>query len=1062
MIHVHRSNRLERLADALAETLAAPTDDPLAPDVVVVHSTGMERWVAMQLAQRHGVCANVAFQFPMDLVEGALAATLGDAPSGWAQERLSWHVAAALPALLDEPAFAPLRAHVSASDHAPDAVVALSSRIAALFERYALERPDLARAWTAEPGDDWQSRLWHAVSASAGPHLPTLADRLAEAMRLRPLPPEIPPRIALFSVGTLPPLVVDVISTISTAREVHLFVLAASDAAWERHRPLASPPIRTAPRPPADPSLPALWVALGRPSRDLQLVVGSADPIPLEAAPRWEDPGSDSMLHVLQSDLLRGRRRSHEAVPVAPEDRSVEVHACHGLFRQVEVLRDVLVRLLDADPTLEPRHVVVMTPDVDRYGPIVEAVFGDGAPDAHRAAEHPSGMPRLPYAVGDKGAAAENPVAAALLAILEVAREGRFEAPAVLDLFSHPPIRQRFAVDPARLPDLHRWARDAGIRWGRDAQHRAEWRQPERPRFTWRFGLDRLLVGQAVLDDDSIPRDKGGPLVPVPLVEGRDARAALGGLADLADALFELSREVAAPRAMSGWAELVLRALERFVAVPDRQAGLVRVVRETVERLRENAAAAGHGAPLGLSAVQELLLGRFSVREPGRAFLGGAVTICELVPMRSIPFRVVCLVGMDEGAFPRDVLPASFDLVAAAPRVGDRTAREDDRGLLLETLLAARERLVVTYSAWDLQDGAERPPCVPVAELLDVVEDTFGEGVRRRVVEEHPLQAFGPAAFDAAAPRSPDRRRLDAARAFLRGRVAALPTPRPTDARLDADAPGPVSLADLRKAVRGPCDVFGRRMGLSFWEEKDVPLDREPLLSDGLVAWQIRDDLVRLLLSPRPPDAKALKTRAANDSRVPLGAAGTKAFEEAQKQALALAEEVRRRRNGAPAQHADVDLLVGDRPVHGRVHDVGPDGIVRWSAGKVKAKSLIELWIDLLALAADGRATQAVLVPYREPVVTLRAPPDPFARLAELVSFRDEALTRPLPFLPDHARGWAQGLHSGEDPFVARMRADQGWDPAGVTRLAFPVLPKTDEPERLARLVWMPVIGAER
>lgn len=1110
-MELYRSNRIEKLADALAELLREPVGDPTTSEWVVVHSLGMARWLSMHLAQRLGVCANVEFPFPARLVHNALGAVLGSevAPTlAWRPERLQWAILDALPSLVGDEAFAPLASWL---DHARQsrtgnvvgrAELELARRIADVFDRYLTYRPDLVRAWEAGPGaggeeelGGWQGPLWRALKHSVD--APHLADSAAELVRLlaqgRALEAEhLPPRIAVFGVSALPPFYVELLGALSQVREVHLFVLCPSAAFWGlvQSRRDRARLLRHAERDVLDASElhmeeghPVL-ASFGRLGRDFQVVLEGSqaqtpyteangdelfeDPWPSNAPtppPRGVIEGAQvdlfdqhhalfatqparepTLLEVLQSDILHLRHRGltggdERVAPgrwaVSPDDRSIQFHACHGPMRQVEVLRDRLLALFDEDPGLEPRHVVVMTPDIEAYAPLVEAVFG---------AEDIEDSTSIPWRLADRSLRHNNPIAEALLQILQLVT-GRVTATEILDLLVLEPVRDRFGLTAEDLPQLQTWVREAGIRWGIDAAHREEHGQPAFEQNTWRFGFDRLLLGTALPGDDRL---LFGGVLPWDEVEGL-AGDLLGRFIDGCETLFGWLRALKGPRSIARWRVDLLAALDALSRNPDDDDWLRQQVREVLDTLAAEAEASGLQLDVALPALRAELEQRFASSAGPSGFLSGSVTFCAMVPMRSVPFRVVCLLGMDDGAFPRGGPRPAFDLTARSPRVGDRDARDEDRYLLLEALLAAREHVLVLYTGRGQRSNEHLPPAVPIGELLDELEEAFELPPGYALVQEHPLQPFSPLNFVSTEvdgrtvpPLSFDRRYLAGARLLRTSKQDA--TPFFEGALTESDAERVVTIDQLARFFRNPTAyLLQDRLGVSL-TERDEPLeDREPVELDALQRWKVgNDDLDRQLEGVAVEDAWAA-ARAAG--RLPLGTPGRCLFDDVARVVDPLREAVAELQIGEQ-RSVGVDLRVphagGETRLLGRVRGVWSPGLVVHQYSRVSAHHQLGLWLRHVVLhLADPEqyARQAHLVgrgysgvervsigriedfisfeanPFASPEDASEAPAGAggaLGHLARLIELFWYGQTRPLPFFPETSR------------VLARYRLQQG------------------------------------
>jgi exodeoxyribonuclease V gamma subunit len=1038
---VHRSRRAEDLVASLARLLAVSTAGPLAQDAVVVHSRGLERWLGMQIAQRNGICANTLFLRPEELLGQTLDALLGpDADaSAWTADRIAWAVLAALPDLAAHPALEPLRAFLLADDAAPGAEPDLGSRramglareVGGLFERYATYRPELVDSWLQGDGAGWEPPLWRAVASRLPGHdLGRLHRRLAEAIKDGADSPSLPARVAIFSVVTLPPVTVRLLADLARIRPVHVFVLNPSDAAWTDH-----------------PAQHPLLSSMGTLSRSFAETLLDTEPVVEDIAPPPQLP--DSLLHALQRDL-RANTLPAALPAIDDDDVSIQLHACHTPLRQVQVLRHVLLDLFERHPDLEPRDVLVMAPDIAPWAPLVQAVFGDGEPDWRRRDEHPGGLPRLPFAIADRGLSSTNPYADALLRALRLAGT-RLKTSQVLELLDIGPVRRAFGVAPEDLPILRTLVVGAGARWAADSEHRASFGQPATERYTWRQALDRLLLGQAMSDQGELLFD----VLPHGDVEGREARTLLGGLVDLVEVLLVAATDFERPRSITGWSQTLITLFDRLTT-PGPEDWQAAQVRDGIAAIAEDAAAAGWGGEVDRGAIESLLDGRFTVSEPGSGYLSGGITFCRLTPMRSIPFRVVALLGMDDGAFPRRAVRLAVDRLEIEPRLGDRSPREDDRALFLESLLSARDALVISWTGSSPFSDRTLAPATPVAELLDVLDRTGrrldGRSLADTVLTRHPLHAFSPLNVVATGPFSFDRRDAEHAAAWRHGRLRPEVVPDLVEqalAPIDLSArPATPAAAELRSVEIGalswffgdPIDAFFRtRLGL--WPEDDLVgvIDREPSrLENGLPAWAVTDTLVRAALAGESIELHGpVWDKLVAGPLLPLGMPGEQDFLTAAAVAAGIAERITHARAGSDQPAETVTVSARDLSVSGHVDGLrDPQLRVVWRAGKPRERYVLDLWLHHLLLSAAGWAGESRMVAKGHDVLFQVVPPSQaLAILEDLVLLYEVGQAVPLLFFPEPSREWAEALAAGEsDPNLRR------WPPRSYDCPRLPVL----------------------
>ncbi len=1033
---LHRAERADVLSDALAEVLAVPPDDPFVPEVVAVHSRGVERWLAHQLSARlgagpgrtDGVCANLRFPFPGRLVQDALATATGiDAEADpWRPERSAWPLLEVVDAHLGEPWLHVLAGHLGGATGTDEVAPAERDRrfaavrhLADLFDRYAVHRPDMVLAWAA--GDDldgagapladdvrWQAELWRRLRARVDRPSPAEralvgCERLARDRTIV----DLPDRFFLFGLTRLPASYLDVLRALATERNVHLMALHPSPVAWglEGQGTLHHPLLR----------------AWGRDSQEMGTVIGRRlaetpgardEHHPLPAIPASEP----TLLHRLQDAIRADASLPDPAARAAldPADRSVQVHACHGRARQAEVVRDAITHLLADDPTLEPRDVVVMCPDIDELAPLLRAAFDDD-----------EGDPRtIPYRLADRSLRQTNPVLGAIAELVALV-DSRLTATQVLGFAALPPVRRRFGFADRDLETLAAWIESTGTRWGLDADHRRPYDLAAVDTGTWDAGLQRLLLGVAMSEDELRLVDG---VLPLDDVDSGEVDLA-GRFAELVGRLGQAVRSLIEPRPLADWMTAIDAAADLLVATRFedgwQRTQLDRILTEVQDE------AAGAGPELRLAEVRDLLADRLRGQPSRAAFRTGDLTMCTLVPMRSVPHRVICLVGLDDGAFPRGGAPDGDDLLLASRRPGDHDRRAEDRQLLLDAVLAARDALVVTYDGHDPRTNEPLPPAVPVHELLDVIDATVvtadGRPARAAITQHHPLQpsdrrCFVPGALRTGGPWGFEPR-------LLAGAVSAAGRREPVPPFLPPGGLPPVhdaviAVDDLVAVVLHPTRAFLRqRLGLSLQRYDDRPADALAIDLDALERWEVGERILQALLDGADVDAVCAAELARG--QLPPGDIGRRALATVRTTAEAIAIAASATTEGR-RRSLEVDVTLDDgRQVVGTVTDVVGATIRPATFSKLGPKPKLRAWVRHLAATAShpGVALTSITIgSNRGAAARFGLPPldvgTARAHLADLVALRDEALCRPLPL-------YCATSHS----FVAAGRSDDG-DPA--------------------------------
>jgi exodeoxyribonuclease V gamma subunit len=1091
-LHLHRADGTDVLAGALARVLAEPLADPFAQEVVVVPAKGVERWLAQRLSHslgagtsgQDGVCAGVRFLSPRSLV-ALLTGTERTDP--WDPDRLVWPLLEVIDESLDEDWCATLARHLGRGETGVEAELregrrySVARRLAGLFAGYAVQRPALITAWREGRDEDgvghpldedlvWQPELWRRVIARVGApppderHQATLAKLEAGGDDL-----DLPGRLSLFGHTRLPATEIALLRALGEHRDVHLWLPQVSaPLAEDLVEVVRGGPVPRTSDLSAELVQHPLLASLGRDSRELQRSLAGAGV--LDAVPS-SGPERATLLGWLQHDLranaLPAAALREQRVPLV-SDRSVQVHACHGPARQVEVLREVLVGLLEDDDTLEPRDILVMCPDVETFAPLIEAGFGlgDVAEGSHPA--H-----RLRVRLADRGLQSTNAllsVAGHLVALVG----GRARASEVLDLLAGDVVRRRFGFDDKDLAQVTRWVADSGVRWGLDAPHRASFGLEGVAQNTWRSGLDRILLGVAMDEHHDL---LGGTL---PLDDvGSGAIDLVGRLAEALDRIEAVVGSLEQARTATDWVSTLRDGVHAITSLDRDDAW--QAVQFDRELAGIEAAADGGEVGLRLADVRSLLDHRLAGRPTRANFRTGTLTVCTMVPMRSVPHRVVCLLGLDDGVFPRSLTADGDDVLARDPVTGERDPRSEDRQLLLDALLAATETLVITYSGASEHTGQERPPAVPVGEVLDALDRTAAGPVRARVQVVHPLQPFDarnliPGELGTAEPFSFDTAAKQGALAARHPQPlpAFLPAPVPAE-----EGPGDVSLSDLESFFRNPARALLRRLEVATEYDADEIRDAIPIDLDSLEKWSVGDRVITAMLAGA--DSQRFVDGELNRGSLPPGELAHQALrtiiEDAGKAFTASA----RLRTGEP-ETVDVVLDLGDgRRLVGAVSGLYGDALVRITYSSLRAKPALALWLDLLVLQA-GTDTSLTGYAFGKGSGRQRgeAQVGPVSRefaldhLRRLVAIRDRGLTELAPLPLATGRAWAVGL--GQSVRKAEWMAGDQW----VAKDTSPVPGDNEDPAfvrllgqkaplstlvglgSLAQQVWTPLLAHER
>ncbi|MEU4311930.1 exodeoxyribonuclease V subunit gamma [Nocardia sp. NPDC024068] len=1145
-LRIHRAERADVLAAALAELLADPLPDPFATEVVAVPAKGVERWLTQRLsgvlgvtgAMNDGIAANIRFPAPAALVDEILTHTVGFEPhtDPWAPDRVVWTLLRVIDESVGEPWCAVLAHHLgtaapegapesgaarteyddaaadgdgnagSGAEHRRGRRYATAARLAALFDGYAAQRPTLITEWAAGADTDgtgqplpadlcWQPALWRRLRAVVG--APGPAERLEPAcarLRADPAVAPLPDRLSLFGATRLPAAQLAVLAALAEHRDLHLWLAHPSPVMWDglaRGRGdtgdlgtavgLSVPERARAHDDSATLVRHPLLAGLSRDIRELQWRLP-----PALSDTHHEDPREDaspSLLRVLQA-YIRDDRPPREGEDHVG-DGSVQVHACHGPVRQVEVLRECLLGLFAADPTLEPRDVLIMCPEVEAFAPLMRAAFGSPGPGTAEMRDdsaHPGH--RLRVRLADRGRAVTNPLLGVVATLLELAL-GRVTVTEVLDLAAAEPVRRACGFDDDDIERMREWAVEAGARWGIGRRQRRAFGLGDFEQNTLNAAIDRILLG--VTADES-SQDWLDRVLPLDDVDSNDIDLA-GRFAEYIDRLASILRDLRGPAPAAQWSAVLGRALDLLTDVPESQAW----IRTEARRELATATAYAGDVPLRHHDVTVLLQERLAATPTRANFRTGELTVCTMTPMRSVPHRVVVLLGVDDEVFPR-AGGADGDEVPARDRLpGERDPRSEDRQLLLDAIMAARDTLVVVHTGADPVTGAYRPPAVPIAELLDTLRAHLGAAGMSGVLTRHPLQPHDRRNFIGVRPFSFDPVTFAAAQAVTASPVApsglltrTLPAAETTE----------IGLAELVAFLEHPVRGFlWQRLGLRVPDQEEDLADRLPIEFGGLDRWALGERMLSARLAGADPaDLRAAEWRRGT---LPPAELGRAVLDEVERTVETLF------RAAAPDyEHAprDIDIAVdlgGGRRLTGTVAEVRGELLVRTTFSRVAPKHRLSAWVSLLALAAgaEGAWRAAVTGRGRFPTPAWRAEltapgtTDALSILRTLVALRDAGLAEPLPISTASTAAYAEARYRRLPPEEALVAADREfgggdkrrdfaehtdrnlryvWGPAPELRDLTDAAAPAGEPVEttrfgsIARRLWVPLLRAER
>ncbi|HDM8067879.1 exodeoxyribonuclease V subunit gamma [Vibrio harveyi] len=1102
MFTVYHSNQVDVLKSLLVELIRInPLENPFEKEQILVQSPGMSQWLKMELAKEFGVAANLEFPLPATFIWEMFTQVLADVPkrSAFNKEAMTWKLMHLLPGLLNEASFEPLARYLQ-DDSDNSKLYQLAEKIADIFDGYLVYRPEWIASWEAgqtvpelEDEHPWQPILWqalydHTVTLGQSPyHRANLYEHFIDTLEnFNGNFDHLPKRLFVFGISSLPPRYMDALKAIGEHIDVHLMFtnpcryywgevrdrkflarLAAkhrqhvvwqeghSEVQGETEQLKGSLEENVVDELHTDVVGNSLLASMGKLGRDNMYLLSRLESHEIEA---FVDVERDTLLHQLQADILNLEEHQDEQIDssqhkqvVSLGDKSLSLHSCHSPMREVEVLHDQLLAMFDADPTLKPRDIIVMVADINAYSPAIQAVFGN-AP----------GERFIPYSISDRTADQESPILAAFMLLVNLPNT-RCLASELLELLETPAILKRFDLSEDDFLQAKQWVEESGIRWGLDSHTGSEFELPETRQNTWQFGIQRMLLGYAMPESAGLFEAQEGSLSPYNEVQGMGAELA-GKLAHFIQQISQYRRKLSHVQSIDAWRETLVAMLDDFFSVELEGEMALKSIRDTLSQLKEQLTDAAFDDALSPSIVSQYLQNKLSGTRVSQRFLAGQVNFCTLMPMRSIPFRTVCLLGMNDGVYPRSMPPEGFDLMTGRTKPGDRSRRDDDRYLFLEAVLSAQQSLYISYVGRSIQDNTERVPSVLVSELMEYCHQNYcldgdqdqpvddsGDKLLNELVNVHAMVPFSPSAFQGS-HSSYAKEWIPAAltqsnqsQGHARGEFnRAL-----DDYLLGATFPIELDLVELQRFWRLPVQYFfNRRLKVMFEPPLPVMEDDEPFVLGGLESYQMRDELLETLLETAitQPSAKAdvlkhFMSEQRAQGKLPVGAFGDIEFETNRVQAEELVDKLAFL-SGAPQDDLEIDLtfdVLGEGKnirLTGWLTQCYQSGLIRYRSGKIRAQDYLAAWIDHLAMSAFGQARKTHVIGYdrKEGAVHLVYPAMADAEqakqfLAELVRLFFEGMTKPLPYFPKTAlacveAGFSRGHWADDEEKSLKKMAD--------------------------------------
>jgi exodeoxyribonuclease V gamma subunit len=1004
-MNIFTSNRLENLLDSLAQDIDGKKQTPKSifsqpAKVVIIQSQGMSKWLNQNLAEKLDISAHIDFPFLKSFILNVLKNYGYNSHDNiWDRETLCWRIFKLLPKF--EEKFEVLNSYIAGEEQRRHQ---LAEQLATLFDNYMIYRSDWIQAWSKgrrasiKPGlamqldnshEEWQSELWQELTAKVRQE--TFLNCLLRFIRKRNFTREqlqLPETISIFGITNIPPIFISFFESLTSVCEVNLYYLNPCEAFWG-DMPLFQKAILTRDEPDEVPELPEAhallksWGLLGRDFFNLLL-----ERTEFHDNPNFTAHAGDSALELIQNGILE---MSDFFESPLPHDKSICINACHNARRELDVLHDYLLDILKNNPEVQPRDIIVMAPKIQEYAPYIKSIFSEENP--------------LPFSISDQELSA-SPFINTYGKILQLAQT-RLSSNDILDIIEHPDILSRFKLSTDDVPLIRDWLRDASIRWGKDAAHRADLDLPAFEQNSWKFGFDRLLAGYAFADECLYEDSLAVPIQENGLLLGRFKAAV--------DKLLDIYEELQKPHQPTQWCQLLFSILDDCFTTDSENSNECAFISQAITQLESHWALAEIDEPLSPAIAIQAFESLISEPSSSYGFLDNGITFCSLLPMRSIPAKVVCMLGIDDGVYPRTDRQSGFDIMSSHWRQGDRTMRLDDRYLFLESLLSARNFFYVSYTGLDENENTSIPPSVVLTEFIEFIQRAQADFK----VTEHPLHPFSDLYFDGHLPSysllnftAAEKRRQDSAES----RLFCPESLTFSDSFYNTEGFAEIQLSQLIHFFKQPAAHFlQHQLGTSLWQNtlEELPDTEEFDAPGGLEKYTLRQRVLKSLLqqgslNDHDNKLKILQTLKKSElarGELPYGQQGEDTLDQTIAEVDDFAQRLFSHQQDQQESQLDINLKFDDLKVNlsGKVNRIFGDNYLPYHLGGNSFKHEFTNTINYLALCQEHHLSMFYQVLSKNEAMNPTALSQERAQqhLKDLVKLYLTGLKKPLPFLPD-------------------------------------------------------------
>ena len=698
--------------------------DLFEPQYLIVPTAGVKAWLAPQIAARlgategvnDGVLMNVHIGYA-GMLNSILRGGINDEQDSWSIENMTM---ALLHILTND------SSHHSSLEVKHGGKLRAARALADRFDRYAARRPSLIRNWERAHSAnellgadnaqvEWQYSLWRQLRSQIGvPSWPARTEQLCKQLDSDEKPSHLPKKLMVAGMGTLSVSAIEIISALSKVIDVEVLCVNPSphlSNEWANQNSKVDVSLSNAPARNDDfhvlPESDVLVTTWLREAYELQMLLASQGVQYEQCVAEVPTTDSTKLLHRMHAAIQFPNKLKKQ--PLDAGDMSVQIHRAHTLGRQAEILRDALLHSFSTIDNLRPHEIIVLCADIEAAAPLLRATFEE--PLILGTGERV----KIPFVVADR-TLRETSTGAELAAGILSLIGSRFDVDSVVSIATHELVLKNAYMGSG---DVNAWLRhihNTRVRWGLDVQHRKlnGLDAPDVTAHTWKQLVDRTLLG-ALLPDAVETMFEMGDIVPVPRIDTTEIEA-LTGFAEVLSVLASLEHDSQSDMSIDFWCDRIEQTL---ISLCGRSCTELDDVLAVINKFREAALHASAGnQSVAFSEFAFLLVSEISAQSGRQSLVTGAVTATSFIPLRAVPFRVVCVVGLDDGTMSIGDSEGD-DLIAMEPLMGDTDMRTANRRVLLDAVVAAAEQLIITCNGSSVKNNTRVPLITPLAELVD-------------------------------------------------------------------------------------------------------------------------------------------------------------------------------------------------------------------------------------------------------------------------------------------------------------------------------------------------------